>query len=260
MVGKDYLGCCGYQSCVNCSVNTYYNAECHASESCIMSNITSQVRDVDCSGYLSCAFSEQLKGYDDVFCASKYTCLNVGSISANDYVTCNGDNSCSNSIIKDASYIESRGTFSLYNATIYSGNHSNTMKIYLDGYYTGYNLTVYCQESDTCELYCYGNNCYDTQFYCNDSISNCYVSCNDTNNDICPIFNTGTAATNDTYTNVINNDFYKLYAINYTAGEAILKELLLALTHDNSSTNELDCNDYQQCEYYNINLHQKRIL
>ena len=94
--------------------------------------------------------------------------------------------SCAYSNIDNTSLINGYGAYSLRNAKIES---INNLTVILQGFYSGYNLTINCQSDHDCQLRCFGNGCYNTLFICNINAS-CSIlgGCEDDDSIDCPIF------------------------------------------------------------------------
>ena len=97
-------------------------------------------------------------------------------------VSCYGIESCMSAIMIDITSVVGIGACSLRNAVIQSGN--NDMNVVLSGYYSGYNLTIICQNGVTCTIDCSGNACFSTYLDCENG--NCIINCDELQSIDCP--------------------------------------------------------------------------
>ena len=113
------------------------------------------------------------------------SCTNSSIMMGGFVFACGGVYSCSNSITSPttAVFVAGLGAYSLSNSTIYGPNNTETnMHITLQGYYSGYNLIIFCYQNDICNVTCFGNSCFNTFVYC-DGI--CSVECDNRNQNFC---------------------------------------------------------------------------
>ena len=79
----------------------------------------------------------------------------------------------------------------------------------MQGYYSGYNLTIYCYQNDTCNINCLGNSCFNTFVYCSGI---CNIECDNYNSSFCA----QTLSPNESISiqdikMIDETDFFKLY-------------------------------------------------
>ena len=169
----DLSGECNGDS-ISITSNDASNVLCSGSRSCINSVITFGNNANNGGIYLSGLGA----GGNGEFYA------NQGS--SNNILYCGTESSCSNTIIRGFKHIYGLGLSALENTIVYSDNNpDNQLNIYLAATNAGGKssapLTIYCNSTDTCNIYC------DTNTACSGTVVNCWGTCNvecDTTNKI----------------------------------------------------------------------------
>ena len=208
--------CQGSYSCSNNKIVTW-QLYCYGGYSCIntkLREIVSNPYTLRCDGYYACFNS--------------YISMSSTQGTGETKLECNGANSCINAYISEVRLIEAFGMYSMKNGYV---NGDDGMQIQLIGYHSGYNLTIYCSDSDVCNINCQNQGCYLTRLLCdsinnNGKCDNFNVNCLNEKNDIyCPYFFNNTTAiggnsnsstidiynNNNSSSNHINNIVYDLY-------------------------------------------------
>eukprot|EP01083_Nonionella_stella_P267695 904403_1 len=132
---------------------------CQAAVSCSKLSFLSILTggDIYCGGSLSCnditsiqhtyTISPGTSGY--IYCLGANSCQSItftGSSISSSYpiAQCSGSYSCADSQFTEAKEIIGSGAYSLYNTIIHSSATSN-IKVYLQGYHSGFGAKIYCQ-------------------------------------------------------------------------------------------------------------------
>eukprot|EP01083_Nonionella_stella_P023758 65710_1 len=113
---------------------------------------TSTKNNLICSGQDACRFSN-MRNIDTVFCEGVRACREAPLRSIHS-LYCTGSGSCKHSTMVNISYVICHAAESCMNASFSSGG--SDINIYLNGYMAGQNLTIHCNEDDTCTIYCKG--------------------------------------------------------------------------------------------------------
>eukprot|EP01083_Nonionella_stella_P307790 1083123_1 len=151
---------------------------CRARDSCSGSNITS--RSVTCSGSFSCTHASIHADQGSVFCESADACRFSHIYSAS-HLYCWAIVACSESIITAGQHIVCAGRKSCETSVIYSGGYD--LDIYFTGESSGKTATIYCNQTDRCNIVCAGySSCEATALVCDGM---CDVSCDASSQ--CPV-------------------------------------------------------------------------
>lgn len=153
---------------------------CRGSHSCGKASVALTSGEIHCAGENSCADINHMNG-SNITCTSTTSCIysditiidetNITSTSAG-ILECAADFSCALSTVSNAmeAIVYVGGAYAAYNSIITSPGkaivNGYDLTIILDGYYSGYNLTIYCKPSDSCYIECYGNGCVNTMIDC----------------------------------------------------------------------------------------------
>ena len=160
--GESDTTCSGFKSCINSTIQNAENAN------------------INCDGYQSCANTNMTRDY--------YTYRNTTIRDPFDafgrFIFCYGSKSCANATISGTQTIIGDGYYALYGSMIYSSGIGQLF-IMLRGKYAGYNLSIVCESSDTCDIMCTDNSCVNTYVFCNTTENNCDITCDNENN-TCP--------------------------------------------------------------------------
>eukprot|EP01083_Nonionella_stella_P167793 564816_1 len=150
-----------------------------------------------CRGYGACELNTieylaQIK--NNLICSSNQACLGSTVQNINDTALCEGRRSCKTAVFHYVNRIYCVGALSCAQAmitgskriicnadqgctssTIISGG--NNVEIHADGRKAAEMMTLYCNDTDECTVYCNGyRSCFEAVFVCN---NNCFVHCND---------------------------------------------------------------------------------
>ena len=156
--------CEGYGSCMNGSLSTNSGIRCSSDSSCSNTNISF---DINNNEY-------KMNSIPSFVCSAFKSCNNVTIRSESTYSSFYSSNVRR---IMGSNY----GVFNGFNSSIYS--NGNDVVLTLNGYYSGYGLSVYCTNKyDTCSIYCYGNACVGFTLDCG-SDTQCTQSCKDSSCD-----------------------------------------------------------------------------
>ena len=124
-----------------------------------------------------------------VSCGGANSCMGTTFNQIPEYLECMGESSCRDAIIDGASMISFEGLYSGVGASINFGNISDdifdSLSISFNGYFSGYNATIYCWSGQTCDIKCKGNGCLGAVLLC-ETESDCTVDCNEAMNISCP--------------------------------------------------------------------------
>ena len=179
---------------------------CHGSHSCQRMSFIDAGCGITGWGVQSLSYVNDVRA-TSISCSGVASC--IGSTLITPWLSCGGGQSCTNTIIKATASINLYGAYSMLNSIIYSNNTDITLD--MQGYNSGYNLTIICEKNDTCTLYCRGNACSKTFLKCHsDSVCIVYY-CNGNTID-CPIQTTF----NDTHPYSLGNNNDELDSSNFT--------------------------------------------
>ena len=179
-----YINCFGYASCANSILKTSKDVWCYGENSCQNSDlvlVSTSAKDDDYNRLFSNYFYIECYGLSS--CA--FTNLILDNSKINDYYE-NYDYNISagdTDVIVGTASIYGYGTYALYSSIINATNIK--MDLFLYGYYSGYNLTVFCGSSMEylCTIYCNDfNSCENLNVIClsDDYCQIKYVSDNST--------------------------------------------------------------------------------
>ena len=155
--------CDGYGSCMNGSLSTNSGIQCSTDSSCSNSNISFDINTNNNNDY-------NMNPIPSFGCSAFKSCNNITIWSESTYSSFYYSNIRR---ITGSNY----GVFSGFNSSIYS--NGNDVVLTLNGYYSGYGLTIHCTNKyDTCSIYCYGNACVGLTLDCG-SDTQCTQSCKD---------------------------------------------------------------------------------
>ena len=188
--------CDGANSCELMSIiNTNGDVYCSGLDSCRNGLIYGNVYDIDSLSYSSNndSFYNNLTR---LYCDGSLACFEAKINNFND-LYCNGMNSCAFTKIMDAVNIYGAGLDTLHSARIFANRNSN-VTVYLQVGFVATNLSVFCNETNHCEIVCEAKHaCSNVTLYCsndaNNETDNCKVGCNETEVTECPkiIYNYG---------------------------------------------------------------------
>ena len=183
--------CCqGYSSCRDATEIIGYNGDivCNARSSCrYAGEISALARNgsVYCLGLYSCQGSKiTLNGNNGINNNGIVFCDVQGcggaTISNGEYVYCNGYYSCTNTTIINTENIYILGFSPALEMNIFSSG-IGTMNVYFNSRLAGRFVTVYCNQSDICNVYCQTtDSCFNenvnTTIYC---IGECTITCDE---------------------------------------------------------------------------------
>ena len=201
-----FINCAGISSCADSSIYSKMKElnsteiNCDGKLSCKNVNLLQYMHNgnsiVINAGYLSMAFSNLIFISNDnnynynIFCDGEASCYGINQISSyNNSKINNNYNSinqlyCSLKSCKNIDYIENiqniyaLSPFSIENSIIFSDNSSQSLNVYIYGYYAGFNASIFCLDNHECNIYCGTSGCINLWFYCDDSVSICNVYCN----------------------------------------------------------------------------------
>ena len=166
------IGCTGTFSCQESTIIGNYptslNIFCLAWGSCAWSSMyltdVSHNSTIYCGGYTSCEAS-YIYNVTNIFCNSVYSCMNT--------------------IIFQVQNAHFASIDSGLNATIYAKySNNNGISVYFESFLSGRGVTIYCNRSSNCNIYCLANlaclndEYYPTTVYCDsEKKSNCNIAC-----------------------------------------------------------------------------------
>ena len=113
----------------------------------------------------------------------------------------------------------------------------SSLDVIAEGYYSGFNSIIKCQDGDDCHIYCYGNGCYGMRLNCSSS-SSCNTTCTGTaNNNPCPIDinDTPLTLTNNELIYIINDILDILDTINEECDDILLDSFVYYSPNDNAN-------------------------
>ena len=134
-----------------------------------------------CNGYRACLYSiielTSNTSNSGIYCSAFDACRNSNLIakqgSRNTTLYCGSYLSCSETIVSGFEKIYVLGNPALNNSVIYSDNNAvNEMNLYLGAVFVSKELTIYCNYSDTCSVFC------DAYEACANIVIHCFGSCN----------------------------------------------------------------------------------
>ena len=180
--GTGRTGCVGSRSCQSCTI------------------YTSDASDQDMNGYLALAWTDTVDMYKgintnhELECDGEGTCYKIGTIRIDDDIDCWSFRSCDSisNITIESQPITVHAIQALQHSTIHtrgSGSGNETTVINMDGFFAGFNTSIYCTANNSCVLNCYENGCENLNYFCHDDVLSCSVNCDDNNNDayvVCP--------------------------------------------------------------------------
>ena len=156
---------------------------CRSAYSCsIAANMSfiSSINNIYCGGCGSCHFGVTIHGKSstaNVMCSGGESCI-LTKINTTGNVTCSGDNSCKYATISNADSVFCGGTQSCDRTTLigvsniyimgsqgivsygrYASiiSNGNNMDVHFMSYYSGDDVTIHCNKTDICSIYCYTN-------------------------------------------------------------------------------------------------------
>eukprot|EP01083_Nonionella_stella_P308816 1091210_1 len=154
---------------------------CRAHSACEASKINcAQGEDVICSGGFGCKDATIDANNGSVFCEAADACHsshlhNIASL------YCRGLISCQSSTVISSRYITCSGEDSCDGSTIYSAG--TDLDLYLTGLKAAFRATIYCNETDWCNIMCNGyKSCSETVLHCSGT---CNVYCDESSQ--CPV-------------------------------------------------------------------------
>ena len=186
---KSVYGC--FVNCFGTQLNVsqvFCYGDCSCTNTNIMTTASTSVV-TDDTYYSSCYNATTLTFCDYLDCCSTLSCSNnvTMSFSLKDNILSFFSSTCifmyeynifksqsstsSSCTISQSITLYCQGTFDFYNSTVYS--NGNDYKLYLQGYYCGYGLNVYCNAYgayDTCTIYFTGLLCLDTNCINGDTV------------------------------------------------------------------------------------------
>ena len=200
------LECSGSWSCLRSNVtnielngtSTDRETVCSGLRSCqevtslaVINRISGTDMNAAIDGYLGLAWGANIRIVDAnsdtsddstgiLACAAEAACVGISLVSEADVITCGGLRSCNDIEEAYVGYLNAYGSFDLMNSVFYSNpsNDSDTVYVFLDGFFSGYNGTFYCEAGDSCYVDCGINGCVGFNYYCDDSAS-CLCNCDD---------------------------------------------------------------------------------
>eukprot|EP01083_Nonionella_stella_P071033 190498_1 len=156
---------------------------CRGSYACGDSDIDYMVTDnalVVCSGGFSCMNGNIYANNASVFCEAGDSCMS-STIHNASRLYCWGFVSCKFSTIIASQSVVCSAKHACMEATIYSGGYD--LDLYFTGQQSGATVTIYCNETDSCNIQCGGwLSCAGTTLFC---FGVCRIDCNI--NSECPI-------------------------------------------------------------------------
>ena len=186
VVTSGSIDCYGLGSCAWSSIDNIGSSDdgrttrCWGSRSCQNSPVFSGTVEYesDIRGYLGLAWSKYVDT-DTLACFGEASCYKIENTTSN-WLYCYGFRSCDGIHNNNGNDVRGYAPLSLQNSVLY-----NPSSVYLFGFFSGYNSTIYCQSGYNCNVYCYSNGCENLRLICNDG-SSCTVNCNDTQGVTCP--------------------------------------------------------------------------
>ena len=192
------INCFGHGSCSGSMINNIGDGSdgstlCWGLRSCqSVSVFKGTVRyPADLRGYLAAAWSQSVNT-SYLPCYGEASCYRMENTTS-DTVHCHGFRSCSELQGNNNQDVTGNGVLSLENSIFH-----NPSNVYLHGFYSGYNSTIYCDYDKICNIHCYSNGCENLNLFCgnadnhtkcnNDNNTNYIfnVCCNETKGIICP--------------------------------------------------------------------------
>eukprot|EP01083_Nonionella_stella_P271872 921715_1 len=154
---------------------------CRGRESCVNTDIiyaSANTEAVVCSGAWSCRVARIDANNGSVHCESADSCL-LAEIDGTSYVYCKAMYACDTATITGSRFIMCSGKSSCINSIIYSDG--SDLDLYLMGHNAGKTATIYCNQTDWCNIRCIGyTSCAETTLVCDgtcnvycDTISQC---------------------------------------------------------------------------------------
>ena len=213
------IACGGYKSCYGIDlIEAGSRIFCGAAWSCadVSQVMTTSVVDISCGGMNSCENSSigisnvTTISNNWVDCYGANSCAETRIYGAN-HAWCSGESSCSYSTIDNTPQITFKGSHSGVGTRINSINipERTTLIVNFNGYYSGYNSTVYCWNDQTCNINCKGNGCLGV-ILLYDVNADYTVDCNESIGIWCPI------VINYNYTNgTVDYNYNSNYNYNY---------------------------------------------
>eukprot|EP01083_Nonionella_stella_P271154 918632_1 len=129
-----------------------------------MDMLTKTKQFVLCSAYQSCHQSVIAINNNTLYCEAKEGC--TGSTIRADAVYCSGFEACYESMIYGPRFVECRGDRSCEHTSVISDGRS--VDLFLTGHQAGWYLSLYCNDTDVCNVYCTGfEACSDINLFCN---------------------------------------------------------------------------------------------
>ena len=178
---EDPVYCDAWKSCIGSTISSREDLWCSGAFSCFNSHKIFVSDDLRCRGVDSCAninhitVGTQNTGTEPLFeCMAANACRNSMLQATNYILLCHAESSCQDSIIVHTPTIVIDAQFAAINSIINSTSiYTNQMTVLLDGYYSGYNLTIICNDGYNCDIICFGiTSCIALNVDCKDG-SNC---------------------------------------------------------------------------------------
>eukprot|EP01084_Bolivina_argentea_P068051 123839_1 len=200
--GNQIIDCRDEEQCANDTIKLSVRGEIQAwgyksnsgplasiiiSETCDRLPCDELPADIEAYGAFSCSDISSIQSAGHISCGGRNSCSHA-SIYTDRAIGCMAASSCKHSIIKanqrhykivcgadqSCSYatltspvIYLFGAYAFSYGVIDSKNVSdNRMRVYLEGYHSGFGATIICQDTDVCDIYCYGNACDMTRIKC----------------------------------------------------------------------------------------------
>ena len=269
--GGTDIWCYGLGSCAGSTIVNYGTSDdgkttgCWGGRSCQNAPIFSGIveYDSDIRGHLGLAWTK----YVDtriIACFGEAACYQIENTRSN-RLLCYGFRSCDGLYSNSATIAAGLGTLSLENSILH-----NPSSVYLVGFFSGYNATVYCESGHICNISCYSNGCENLNFMCENG-ANCTVNCNDTQGITCP----NGWNSSSIYDININNDYWS--DNNYESGNYEVLQMISSVfgnyilntnetdfytyksdgfdnecDEDDDTTDDIVCGNATECQYTSI--------
>ena len=175
----DDLNCHGKGSCSHSLILDMENGHWMGSRSGqnIILNSTSTSPDT-ASGYFSLAWTLDfiaLVNDHTLECEGESSCYSISNGNGNHF-DCHSLRSCESSSFTGTA-IDIYGMYG-FRHSIFTSRLSNSIRIDMEGFYGGYNASIYCKifTNKICNMFCSGNGCENLNYFC-DMNSTCTVDC-----------------------------------------------------------------------------------
>ena len=170
--GSFWLNCWGVGSCLGASINNIGEDDDSKSTSCSAARACQNVSrfagtvqyESDIRGFLGLAWTK-VAVTEQLGCPGEGSCYQVGNVTS-EFIRCRGFRSCAGLQGRNSKEVVGNGVLSLENIILH-----NPLEVTLNGFYSGYNGTIYCDFGYNCTIKCKVNGCENLNLICG-SINN----------------------------------------------------------------------------------------